>query len=590
MILRAFFQSLILFCIAFSAQAQREVNIKIIQTSDVHGVLFPFDYVNNTAIDYGMAHVYTYVKKQRENPNQQVLLFDNGDILQGQPTVYYANFIDTTGKHLVSKVMNYMKYDVGTVGNHDIEAGPKVYIKLVNDFDFPWLSANTIDIRTGKPYFKPYTVIERDGLRIAVLGLTTPGIPKWLSSNLWANMEFADMVESARVWMDSIQINENPHIVVGLFHSGHDATYEGANPEKALNDNASMLVAQQVPGFDIILAGHDHDRLITKVANNLGDSILIADPGSRAHLVSDICINVKLDAENNIISKKIDGKLAPMHGLMPDPEFVSTFSSFTREVEEFVDRRIGYFSAPVTSQDTYFGPSAFINIIHSAQLGISNSEISFAAPLSFNTSIEQGNVYVRDLFKLYSYENLLYIMNLSGQEIKDYLEFSYGLWLNTMKTADDYLLLFRTNGSDKPILHNNGRAILKSSFYNFDSAAGINYKVDVSKPVGKRIKIVSMEDGSPFDLDKTYRVAINSYRGTGGGGHLIEGVGLSKEELQKRVVNISPYDMRHYLMKWIERTGRIVPTTPSNWEIIPTDWAKQAIERDRILLFGADEN
>lgn len=589
MIHRVILQSIILLTIAFSSLAQREVNVKIILTSDVHGVLFPFDYINNTAIDYGLAHVYTYVKKQRDNDEQHVILLDNGDILQGQPTVYYANYVDTAGQHLVSQVMNFMNYDAATVGNHDIEAGHRVYDKLINDFDFPWLSANIIDTRTGKPYFKPYTLIEKGGLRIAIMGLTTPGITKWLSPNLWANMEFTGMVEAATMWMDTIQTKENPHLVIGVFHSGHDATYEGGDPEKPMNENASTLVAQHVPGFDVVMVGHDHDRLVTKVANVKGDSVLIVDPSARARLVADVTVNVKLDAEDNVVSKKTSGKLVPMHGLMPDPNFVSTFSSFTRNVEEFVDRRIGIFTAPVTSRDAYFGPSAFVNLIHAAQLGISNSQISFAAPLSFNTTIEQGNVFVRDLFKLYSYENLLYIMNLTGQEVKDYLEYSYGLWLNTMASADDHLLLFRTNGSDKPILQND-RALLKSSFYNFDSAAGINYEVDVTKPVGQRITIISMEDGSPFDLSNTYRVAINSYRGTGGGGHLTDGVGLSNDEIQKRIVNISSHDMRNYLMKWIERTGRITPENPGNWKITPTIWTEAAAQRDRILLFGSDQN
>lgn len=587
---RFILRSLLLIFISLPTFAQKTVNLRVIQTSDVHGALFPFDYINNTAIDYGMAHVYTYVNQLRQDPNHEVILLDNGDILQGQPTVYYANFVDTTDQHLVSKVMNYMSYDAGSVGNHDIEAGPKVYNKLVNNFNFPWLSANIIDTRTGKPYFKPYTVITRQGVRIAILGLTTPGVPKWLSPNLWTNMQFTDMIESAKMWMDTIMIKENPHVVIGLFHSGHNAGYEGANPSIPLNENASMLVAQQVRGFDVVLIGHDHDRYNIKVANVYGDSVLIIDPSSSARLVSDVCIRVSLDKNNKMVSKEVKGNLVSMHGLMPNLEFVSKFSDFTRKVEEFVDRKIGSFTSTVCSRDAYFGPSPFVNIIQCAQLGISNSEISFTAPLSFNTQIEQGNVYVRDLFKLYSYENLLYIMNLTGKEVKDYLEYSYGLWFNTMKSPDDNLLLFRTNEEGKLILHGKGRARLKSSFYNFDSAAGIIYQVDVSKPVGERITILSMENGAPFYLEKIYKVALNSYRGTGGGGHLTEGVGLSKEELSKRIVNISSYDMRYYLMNWVERSSKITPITPKNWEILPRDWAQKAIKKDRVLLFGDEDN
>jgi 2',3'-cyclic-nucleotide 2'-phosphodiesterase/3'-nucleotidase len=296
-----------------------------------------------------------------------------------------------------------------------------------------------------------------------------------------------------------------------------------------------------------------------------------------------------LDQQDRLIKKEISGELVPMKGLMPDPEYVSNFSSFIREVEEFVDRKIGVFTSSVSSRDAYFGPSPFVNLIHSAQLGISNSEISFAAPLSFDATIEQGNVYMRDMFKLYSYENLLYIMNLSGQEIKDYLEYSYGLWYKTMSDDQDNLLLFRTDDSGSILLHNRGRAIFKSSFYNFDSAAGIRYQVDVTKPKGERVTIFSMEDGSPFSLKNTYRVAINSYRGTGGGGHLTEGAGIPKEELISRVVNISSLDMRHYLMKWIERTGKLKPDSTANWEIIPIEWAKKALAKDKMLLFGNED-
>ena len=589
MTFRHFFIAIALSFIALTSTAQRDITLKIIQTSDVHGSFFPFDFINNRAINYGMAHVHSYVIEQRQIPDQQVILLDNGDILQGQPPVYFANHADTAKQHLVSKIMNYMEYDAATVGNHDIEAGPIVYNKLVNEFNFPWLSANTINIRTGKPYFKPYTTITRDGIKISVLGLTTPGIPKWLSPNLWENMEFTDMVETAKMWMDSIKIKESPQVIVGLFHSGHNASYGGGDPKKPLNENASLLVAQQVPGFDVVLIGHDHDQTIKHVVNINGDTVLISDPGSKAYTVSDITIKLKLDEKGAVQNKTIKGKLQSMNDLLPNHEFVSKFSDFTRKVEQYTDRKIGYITQPISSRDAYFGPSSFVHIIHSTQLGVSNSDISIAAPLSFDTKIEKGNIYVRDMFKLYSYENLLYIMNLSGKEIKDYLEYSYGLWFNTMKSANDNLLLFKKDGKNKPILNKRKKARLKSSFYNFDSAEGINYTVDASKPVGSRIKIISMQDGTPFDLDKTYKVAINSYRGTGGGGHLTEGVGLTKEELKQRVVNISPLDMRHYLMKWLERINTIVPEFPDNWKVIPEDWATQATERDKKLLFNLEE-
>jgi len=189
------FISILLLVAAFTAFAQRQVTIKVLQTSDVHGTLFPYDFIRNTPTDGSLARVYTYVKQERNNPNQQVILLDNGDILQGQPTVYYSNFIDSTNPNIVSQMLNYMGYDAATVGNHDIETGPGVYRKVERESNFPWLAANAVSTTTGKPVFKPYVVLERSGIRIAVLGLITPGIPKWLPKILWPNMQFNDMVE-----------------------------------------------------------------------------------------------------------------------------------------------------------------------------------------------------------------------------------------------------------------------------------------------------------------------------------------------------------------------------------------------------------
>lgn len=578
--------SILLQCV--SVVAQKNVTIRVIHTSDVHGVLFPFDYINNKAIDYGLAQVNTYVELIRATSGHEVVLLDNGDFLQGQPTVYYSNFIDTANQHIVSKAMNFMGYDAASVGNHDIEAGPAIYDELVDDFAFPWLSANIIDTRTQQPYFKPYTIIHKNDIKIAVLGLTTPGVPKWLSPSLWPNMEFKDMVEAAKQWIDSIRIQEDPHLIVGLFHSGHDASYGGANPAKPLNENASQLVAEQVPGFDLILIGHDHDLTIKKVVNTKGDSILIVDPGARAQHVSDVTIDIAIDAGNRVKSKNISAKLVSMSNLIPSPYYISLFSNFTSEVGAFVDRKIGTFTQSITTHDAYFGPSAFVSLVHAVQLGISKCDVSFAAPLFFDASVDQGDVFVRDMFKLYSYDNLLYIMELKGSEIKDYLEYSYSLWMKTMESASDNMLLFKTDENSIPIINRWGRANFKSSYYNFDSAAGIKYEVNLSKPVGNRVSIESMEDETPFDPDKMYRVAINSYRGNGGGGHLTEGVGLSAKEIRNRIVSVSSKDMRYYLMNWIENSGRITPSKPNNWRITPEEWAKGAMVRDRELLFGKE--
>jgi 2',3'-cyclic-nucleotide 2'-phosphodiesterase/3'-nucleotidase len=250
-----------------------------------------------------------------------------------------------------------------------------------------------------------------------------------------------------------------------------------------------------------------------------------------------------------------------------------------------VNRVIGNSSVTISSRDAYFGPSAFVDMIHSIQIKITGADISFAAPLSFDVSISKGPITVGDMFKLYRFENFLYTMLLSGEEIQKYLEYSYSEWFNTMNGPGDALLKFRLGKDGKAIL-TNGKAWLKNLPYNFDSAAGINYTVDVSKPEGSRITISGFTDGRAFEKNKMYKVAVNSYRGNGGGGHLTEGAGINKNELRSRVLSSTDRDLRYYILKSIESQKTVNPEPLKNWKIIPEKWTKSVIPSEYYLLFG----
>lgn len=576
--------------ISISSFSQKNITIKILETSDVHGAIFPYDFIRNQPMESSLAQVYSYVKQERSNTAQQVVLLDNGDILQGQPPVYFSNFIDSTKPNLVSRVFNYMKYDAATIGNHDIETGPKVYRAIEKELAMPWLAANAISSESKKPAFKPYTIVTKDGVKIAVLGLTSPGIPHWLPKILWPDMYFEDMIITANYWVKYIQKKEKPHIIVGLFHSGHDASYGGGSTTEPKNENASLLVAQQVPGFDIVLIGHDHDKLCKKIANINGDSVLVMDPTSGARLVSEATINVTLTKKGKLQSKSVKGKLIETKNFKPDGNFMAEFGDDYKKVEAFVKRPIGTFTQTMSSEDAYFGPTAFIDFIHSAQLDLTKADISFVAPLSFVSTIKEGTVTVSDMFKLYRFENFLYTMSLTGKEIDAFLEYSVSLWFNTMKNADDHLIKFKTNPDGSIVINQQGKVQLFTNFYNFDSAAGIIYTVDVSKPDGEKVTIQSMTNGTPFDENKIYSVAINSYRGNGGGGHLTKGSGIAPDELPNRVKSSTEKDLRFYIMKYIERENTITPSSFKTWKIIPEEWVNQGIIRDKKLLFNSPNN
>ncbi len=574
--------------IIFLSSCSRTVNksISIIESTDIHGVILPYDFIEKEKLNFSMASSYEYIKTVRGKKDATFLL-DNGDNLQGQPEVYYYNFIDTLPPHFLSEVMNYMKYDAGTVGNHDIEAGHAVYDRMAKEYEFPLLAANAVDIATGKPYFKPYRIIEKDGIKIAVFGLVTPAIPNWLPSELYSGIEFKDMVETARKWMPVIQ-NEKPDLVVGLFHSGWDRSEAKLQQTKNLNENGSAAVAYNVPGFDIIFNGHDHKVANEKIVNSSGDTVLILNGGSRSEKLAEADVTFSSHKINGKLKKKISGQIVNVSDYGPDSSFIKKFTPQYKTIDEYVNRVIGNSSATITSRDAYFGPSAIIDMVHSIQLEITGADISFAAPLSFDVRIDKGPITVGDMFKLYRFENFLYTMSLSGEEVRKYLEYSYSGWLNTMKGPNDQLLKFRIGKDGKPAL-TNGKAWFKNQSYNFDSAAGINYTVDVSKPDGSRITITGFTDGRPFTTNKIYKVAVNSFRGNGGGGHFTEGVGISKDELRKRVISSTDRDLRYYILKSIERKRSINPESLNNWKIIPEKWVRNVQQAESFLLFGINK-
>jgi 2',3'-cyclic-nucleotide 2'-phosphodiesterase/3'-nucleotidase len=576
-----FIISIFTFLTCCSTKKPEEFKLTLVETSDVHGAIFKYDFIYDRPSAGSLSQVYEYVTNLRKEQN--VILMDNGDILQGQPVVYYYNYENKSGNHICSDVMNYMKYDVATIGNHDIEAGHDVYDKLKKEYDFPWLAANAIDINTNKPYFKPFTIIEKQGFKIAILGLITPGIPKWLPEELWSGMRFDDMLVTAKKYMPIIQ-KENPDVVVGLFHSGYDFSYGGGDYNSEKNENASKIVAEQVPGFDVVFVGHDHETWNEKIVNNNGDTVLVLGPQSSARQVATAEIYFKKNAHGKY-QKNITGEIVDITKVEPNDEFDNYFNSQYNIVKEFVSHKVGEFNETINTHEAIYGPSRFIDFLNGVQLELSNANISFAAPLSFGTTIEKGPVYVRDMFKLYRYENFLYTIELSGAEIDSYLEYSIGNWFNTMENQNDNLLLFAKNSDGSLVFSNRTNSYrLENRFYDFDVAAGIHYEVDLTKPANERVNIISTKENQKFYLDSIYSVAINSYRGNGGGGHLTVGAGLSKHELAERRISSTEKDIRYFLMKWIEDNKTIEPEFRNEWTILPEEWWYIAKENDKKLL------
>lgn len=566
-------------------QKPQSLTIKIVQTSDVHGAVFPWDFTNDREFEGSLARVATYLKQERANPGQKVIYLDNGDILQGQPVAYFTNFVDTSRINIISRALNFLKADAATVGNHDVEAGPNVYNKVVAESRFPWIAANIISTSTGRPYFEPYTTINIKGVKVAVLGMITSNVPNWLPSKLWEGMEFNEILPSAAYWMKEIRNREKPEIIVGLFHDGFGNVNEFLAGE-VLFENSASQVAYEIPGFDLVMIGHDHSLRNSYIKNIDDEEILVLNPGGNCRYIAVATINLTWNPQLLKYDKEITGELIDLSQFEPDQEFMEVFAEDFERARNFVNSKVGSLSVDIHSRDAIFGPSSFTDFIHKIQMDITGADISFTAPLAFNTTIAAGDLFVRDMFSLYRFENYLYTMELTGEEVKNYLEYSYGNWMSTMKKADDYLLVYRRNERGEIETDRNGRPRLNEPSYNFDSGAGINYTVNITKPVGERIQILAMQNGKPFNPDGKYRVAINSYRGSGGGGHLELGAGIPREEFSNRMLASTPKDFRHYMMEWIREKETVTPVTFNNWKVIPEQWWINARVREMNDLFG----
>jgi len=577
-----FFFLLLSTCVKTFAE-KKTVDFRIIHTTDIHGHFFPYDYINRKPLSGSVARIASYVDSLRNIYGNKLLLLDSGDILQGQPTSYFYNFLNTQSPNIAASVINYMKYDAQTIGNHDIEPGHKVYDKWISEVQCPILGANVLNAEK-KCYLTPYSIIQRDNIKIAVLGMLTPAIPFWLNEKTWSGLSFEDIVTTTQQWVDIIQEKECPDIIIGLFHSGRD----GGITTNKIKEDASFDVAKKVKGIDLILYGHDHTRFLKKVISNNNDTVLCINPSCYAKAVGDVRIRIEVDSTFNkntkqterTIKKSVEGKIVNIENQPINAQFMAHFQPEIQKIDSFINIKVGTLTHPIYNRDCFFGSAPFTDLIHNLQLEITKADLSFTAPLGFDTKLDAGDIRISDLFNLYKYENKIYILNMTGEEIRKHLELSYDLWTNTMRSSKDHIMQLETkNQQDMQ------RYGFKNLTFNFDSAAGIDYIVDVTQPEGKKVKILKFTDGRPFDEKKWYKVAMNSYRGNGGGELLTRGAGIERKKIKERIVFESDDDIRYYLLKKIEKEKVITPKPNNNWKFVPSKWTKKAIERDKELIF-----
>lgn len=548
----------------------QERTLHIVTTGDVHGSWFDKPYVEGQARRTSLMSVKHYLDSLRAAAGpENLLLIDAGDCLQGDNAAYYFNYVRTDVPHLFPRIVEYMGYDAVVVGNHDIETGHAVYDRVASELaraGIPWLGGNALRTADGKPYFPVWKVFDKAGMRVAVLGFTNPNMKGWLSEPVWRGMDFVSLIPFVQECVDELRAKEKPDAVVVAVHSG---TGDGSGE---VLENQGLDLLNSLSGVDVIVCAHDHRPFATEK-----DGCVLLNGGARAGNVGHAVISLGA-------SKSVRGEIVRMDRNRVDSRMGEEFEEEFEAVRAFTVRKVGHISMELRTRDAYRGMSDYINLVHTVQISVPEAQISFAAPLTFDGTVKAGDVIYNDMFTIYPYENQLFVLRLRGSEIRKCLEYSYDSWI---QTPGRHVLRMM----DSPDARTGAR---RWSFtarpYNFDSAAGLVYTVDVTRPFGERVKISSLADGTAFDEDGWYNVAMTSYRANGGGNILFKGGGLSKEEADSRVVARYP-EIRDMVYGFISAHEEITPALvgdPSvigEWHFVPEKKVSRLMDADMALIF-----
>ncbi len=521
------------------AVSDKRIQIVILGTTDLHGNLYPTDYYTNKPDNRGLAKIATMVRQIRKE-NDNVMLIDSGDTIQGTPLEYYHNKKNNTPPDPMMLAMNALAYDAMTVGNHEYNFGLQVLEKARSEAKFPWLSANTYDKGTTRTHYQPYIVREVAGVRIAVLGLTTPGIPNWENAPNYAGLEFKDPLLEAKKWVPVLRGKERADVVVIAMHMGleEDLRTGELNPGQVPNENEAIAIARQVPGVDLIFMGHTHRDVPSVVIN--GVQLLQADYWGK-HLAR-IDLYLENDGSRWRVYAESARTLPVDDKVAPDAELLRIGEPYDRETQAWLSRPIGESAAELTAIEATFRDTAILDLIQRVQMEAGNADVSMVASFNEKARIAKGPVAVRDIAGLYVYENTLVVLEVTGQQLKDALEHSA-----------KYFRPYEPGKSARDLVDE------KISSYNFDIAEGVSYDLNIAKPFGQRIENLQFH-GKPLLPDQKLRLATNNYRVNGGGGYtMYKGA---------PVVYRSNVEIRELIIDWMER-HKTIPTEPdNNWKIV----------------------
>jgi 2',3'-cyclic-nucleotide 2'-phosphodiesterase/3'-nucleotidase len=548
----------------------RTWNFTVLGTSDTHGNVYNWDYYKDAEYDdsahndVGVAKLAGLVNQIRADRTTTTLVLDAGDTIQGTPlATYYAKqepITETGEKHPMARAMNVLHYDAVTLGNHEFNYGLPLLNLWIRQLGFPALAANAVNVATGRPAFRPYVMKKvslgrgAPTLRVGVLGLTNPGTAIWDRVHVEGLLRFEDLVATAAKWVPIMRRNGADLIVISA-HGGDSGT--SSYGDELPNENPSALIAEQVPGIDAILFGHAHrdvpERFVTNVQT--GAQVLLSEPSRWGQRLTRMDFELTRERGRWVVASKRSTTLNT-NTVEADPKVLAAVRRQHEKTVAYVNQVVARSTVELSAAESRFKDTPILDFINHVQTetvtaALAGTEyaslpvLSIAAPFSRTAVFPQGDVKIKDVAGLYIFDNTLEAVVLTGAEVRAYLEYS--------------AKYFRTLAPGAPV---DPAAISDPAVpdYNYDVFSGIDYDIDISRPVGERITRLPWA-GAAAAPDARFVVAVNNYRRSGGGNF----PGIVKEQVYN-----AQQEIRQLLIDWAQARGAIDPAEffVPNWRLV----------------------
>ncbi len=515
----------------------KSFELTILTTTDVHGYIFPIDYWTKKPIKSGLAKIATMIKEIRTK-EKHVLYLDDGDSIQGSPLEFYHATVDNSDIDPTIRALNYLKCDAMTIGNHEFNFGRKVLEKAISEAKFPVTSANIVDKKTKEPKFgKGYTIFNfDDGPKVVYLSLTTKYIPFWEEPKHIEDLEFADPIEVAKLYVKRFQKMGIDIVVIG-YHGGLERDPETAEVIAELTgENQGYEMATTLDGVAAFIFGHQHKSFATKIKQ-----VPVVMAASNGKMLGKIKLSLFYDNTKWKVEKS-DVELLSPEDVPPDKNILRDERPYQMAVQKWLDEPIGEALGDFYIPDVMYGrthETSLVNLINDVQLYYSGAEIS--ATSIFSPEVhgwKKGIITRRNVMGVYVFSNTLKVFELTGKEIKEMIEHS--------ATYFDF---------------ENGEIVKSGKLkgYKYNIFKGISYIVDLERKVGERV-IKLERNGKPLDLQKKYTIAVNSYQGGGSGGYTMF---IGKKPIKE--INVEMADL---IVSYIREKKKIAPVITNSWAIL----------------------